>query len=68
MFSHRSKTEGTLPSVLEEGYLIEEGVWQNFKNVTRGGSFSYKRGPDKPKMIQEVGLDRGRGVTHFTVL
>ena len=43
-----ARSARTLPSVLEEGYLIEEGVWQKFKNVTRGGS-------DKPKMLQEGG-------------
>ena len=40
----------TLLSVLEEG-----GVWQNFKNVTRGGS-------DEPKMLQEGVLNRRGGV------
>ena len=34
----------TLPSVLLACLYQKRGVRQNFKNVTRGGSFSYKRG------------------------
>ena len=58
----------TLPSVLEEGYLIEEGGLAKFQNVTRGGSFSYKRGSDRPKTLQEGVLIEEGGLTHFTVL
>ena len=42
----------TLPSVLEERYLIEEGGLAKFQkryNLIRGGS-------DQPKMLQEGGL------------
>ena len=41
-------------SVLEEGYLIEEGGLPKFQKC-------YKRGSDKRKTLQDGGLDRRGG-------
>ena len=56
-------------SILEEGYLIEEGGLVKFQKRYKGGHFLIRGGSDKPKILQEGGIDRrGGSNTHLTVL